>query len=67
MAKTGRFLCVSKRTVFEITLHLNSRVNPNTLRNMSCKNFYRYRYIHSPLTFLQDDLALEMAPLERAG
>jgi hypothetical protein len=30
---------VSKRVVFEITEGLNSRVYPNTLHNMSCKNF----------------------------
>jgi hypothetical protein len=30
---------ISKRVLFETTIYLNSSLNPNTLYNMSCKNF----------------------------
>jgi uncharacterized protein (DUF433 family) len=32
-----RYLPVSKRVLSETSVDLNSRVNPNTLHNMSCK------------------------------
>jgi hypothetical protein len=35
----GKHGDISERNLFDILLVLNSSLNPNTLHNMSCKNF----------------------------